>query len=114
MTTVGVFSARADGARLEGMLVELQHSDFIYAQTAQDQTIYAFKHVLTQEVTYQSLLSNRRERLHETVALEHEFRDPHQHGELGAIRRSGDSAIGACGGGGQPSRRDAPGRDAAG
>jgi class 3 adenylate cyclase/tetratricopeptide (TPR) repeat protein len=57
----------ADGARLEGMLVELQHSDFIYAQTAQDQTIYAFKHVLTQEVTYQSLLSNRRKRLHETV-----------------------------------------------
>ena len=57
----------ADGARLDGMLVELQHSDFIYAQTAQDQTIYAFKHILTLEVTYQSLLSNRRKRLHETV-----------------------------------------------
>ncbi len=57
----------ADRARLDRMLVELQHSDFIYPQTAQDQTNYAFKHVLTQEVTYQSLLSNRRKRLHETV-----------------------------------------------
>ena len=57
----------ADSARLDGMLAELQHSEFIYAQAAQDQTIYAFKHVLTEDVTYQSLLSNRRKRLHETV-----------------------------------------------
>jgi len=56
-----------EGARLDGMLAELQHSDFIYAQTAHDQPIYAFNHILTQEVTYQSLLSNRRKRLHETV-----------------------------------------------
>ena len=57
----------ADEARLDGMLAELQHSDFIYAQTALDQTVYAFKHVLSQEVTYQSLLTNRRKRLHEFV-----------------------------------------------
>jgi class 3 adenylate cyclase/predicted ATPase len=57
----------ADGAELDGMLAELQHSDFIHAQTGQDQPIFAFKHILTQEVTYQSLLSNRRKRLHDTV-----------------------------------------------
>src|SRR6516165_610379 len=57
----------ADGARLDGMLAELQYSDFIHAQTGQDQPIFAFKHILTQEVTYQSLLSNRRKRLHDTV-----------------------------------------------
>jgi len=49
------------------MLAELQYSDFIHAQTGQDQPIFAFKHILTQEVTYQSLLSNRRKRLHDTV-----------------------------------------------
>ena len=57
----------ADGAPVERMLLELQHADFVYAQTAKDQTMYAFRHVLTQEVTYQSLLSNRRKRLHELV-----------------------------------------------
>ncbi len=57
----------ANGARLDGMLADLQQSAFIYAQTGQDQLIYAFKHVLIQEVTYRSLLSNRRKRLHETI-----------------------------------------------
>lgn len=56
-----------DETTLEKTMVELQRSDFIYAQSAKDRTIYVFKHVLTQEVTYQSLLSDRRKRLHERV-----------------------------------------------
>jgi class 3 adenylate cyclase/tetratricopeptide (TPR) repeat protein len=58
---------RIEATRLDGMLVELQNSDFIYAQTTHDQTTYAFRHILTQEVTYQSLLASRRRRLHEAV-----------------------------------------------
>jgi predicted ATPase len=56
-----------DAARVDGMLVELQHSDFIHPRTAEDPTTYAFKHILTQEVAYQSLLASRRMRLHEAA-----------------------------------------------
>ena len=64
-------------ARLHGMLAELQASEFIYEQPAFPQTEYVFKHALTQEVAYNSMLVEQRKALHERTgqALESIFPD---------------------------------------
>jgi predicted ATPase len=54
--------------KLERMLSELQASEFIYEQPAPSEPEYAFKHALTQEVAYNSLLMERRRGLHERTA----------------------------------------------
>jgi class 3 adenylate cyclase/tetratricopeptide (TPR) repeat protein len=58
-------------AETEKIMSDLQAADFIYAQTAiqgdKNQLDYAFKHVLTQEVAYQSILGQRRQSLHRRV-----------------------------------------------
>lgn len=55
----------------ESILSDLQAADFIYAQSSiqsgKNQPDYAFKHVLTQEVAYQSLLAEQRRALHRRV-----------------------------------------------
>jgi predicted ATPase/class 3 adenylate cyclase len=50
---------------LEPMLARLQTGEFIYEQPAADDLNYTFKHALTQEVAYNSLLVERRKLLHE-------------------------------------------------
>src|SRR5216683_1982459 len=50
--------------RLDRMLAELQAAEFIYEQPALTDIEYAFKHALTQEVAYNSLLIERRKLLH--------------------------------------------------
>ena len=50
------------------MLSELQLGEFIYEQPASGDVEYIFKHALTNEVAYSSLLSERRKLLHERVA----------------------------------------------
>jgi predicted ATPase len=50
---------------LNRMLSALQLAEFIYEQPAIGDTEYIFKHALTQEVTYNSLLIERRKLLHE-------------------------------------------------
>jgi tetratricopeptide (TPR) repeat protein len=57
-------AARRDD-ELERMLSELQSGEFIYEQPAMADIEYEFKHALTQEVAYNSLLTERREMLHE-------------------------------------------------
>jgi predicted ATPase len=52
---------------LERMLAELQASEFIYEQPALAGAEYIFKHALTQEVAYNSLLVERRKLLHERI-----------------------------------------------
>ena len=52
-------------AQLERMLVDLQAGEFIYEQPALTDAEYIFKHALTQEVAYNSLLMERRKLLHE-------------------------------------------------
>ncbi|TDF67152.1 adenylate/guanylate cyclase domain-containing protein [Cupriavidus sp. L7L] len=47
------------------LLARLQAGEFIYEQPAFPEVEYSFKHALTQEVTYGSLLSERRRALHE-------------------------------------------------
>jgi predicted ATPase len=55
-------------AQLERMLSDLQTGEFIYEQPALPGVEYAFKHALTQEVAYNSLLIERRKLLHERAA----------------------------------------------
>jgi class 3 adenylate cyclase/tetratricopeptide (TPR) repeat protein len=51
-------------AQLERMLAGLQAAEFIYEQPALTDIEYAFKHALTQQVAYNSLLIERRKLLH--------------------------------------------------
>jgi predicted ATPase len=55
-------------ARLGRMLAHLQTAEFIYEQPARGGAQYAFKHALTQEITYNSLLMAQRTALHERAA----------------------------------------------
>jgi class 3 adenylate cyclase/predicted ATPase len=62
-------------ATLERTLAELRAAEFIYEQPALADIEYVFKHALTQEVAYNSLLVERRKLLHERAgrALESMF-----------------------------------------
>jgi hypothetical protein len=65
-------NAAAGQSELNRMLSDLQLGEFIYEQPAVGDTEYVFKHALTQEVAYNSVLMERRQQLHERagVALE--------------------------------------------
>jgi len=54
---------------LAPMLSNLQAAEFIYEQPAFPENEYTFKHALTQEVAYGSVLMERRRILHERTAL---------------------------------------------
>src|SRR3984893_1717801 len=49
------------------LLSDLQLGEFIYEQPAMGDTEYIFKHALTQEVAYNSVLHERRKQLHERI-----------------------------------------------
>ena len=54
-----------DGARpLEPLLLALTRQEFLFARTSAEGPMYVFKHALTQEVAYESLLTTRRQALH--------------------------------------------------
>jgi predicted ATPase/class 3 adenylate cyclase len=87
--------AGSSEAQLERILVDLQRGEFIYEQPAFPDAQYIFKHALTQEVAYNSLLLERREHLHNRVACAiEEISDAHldeHYGELAHhYGRSGD------------------------
>jgi tetratricopeptide (TPR) repeat protein len=52
---------------LEPLLGELQRLEFVYEHTDADEPVYVFKHVLTQDVAYDSLLQERRRALHARI-----------------------------------------------
>lgn len=54
---------------LNQMLADLQTADFIYEQPTTGDIKFTFKHALTQEVAYNSLLIERRKLLHEHVGI---------------------------------------------
>src|SRR5712691_12081710 len=54
---------------LDRMLGDLQLAEFIYEQPAFPEAEYIFKHALTQEVAYNSILLERRKQIHEQAAL---------------------------------------------
>ncbi|HEY6418984.1 MAG TPA: hypothetical protein VIX59_08275, partial [Candidatus Binataceae bacterium] len=62
---VSLIRAVSDADDLEAMLEHLQLAEFIYEQPAVGDTGYIFKHALTQEVTYNSILIDRRKQIHE-------------------------------------------------
>ncbi len=53
---------------MHGLLSHLRNGEFIYEQPAFPEPEYIFKHALTQEVAYNSLLVERRKVLHERAA----------------------------------------------
>lgn len=53
---------------LEPVLEELRRAEFLYKVPAEDQSVHFFKHALTQEVAYESLLARRRRELHGRIA----------------------------------------------
>ena len=53
---------------VQGLLTRLQRGEFIFEQPAFPELEYTFKHPLTQEVAYHSLLMERRRALHERTA----------------------------------------------
>ena len=61
-----VVSAKSED-ELERLIVRLQLGEFVYEQPSITDVEYIFKHALTQEVAYNSLLLERRKQLHEHV-----------------------------------------------
>ena len=61
--------------QLQRSLSSLQLAEFIYEQPAFPEVEYTFKHALTQEVAYNSLLTERRRAMHERIgrAMEQQF-----------------------------------------
>jgi hypothetical protein len=59
-------------AELQQMLAELQLAEFIYELPAPGDIAYNFKHALTREVVYNSILLERRRQIHERAAQEFE------------------------------------------
>jgi class 3 adenylate cyclase len=55
-------------ADLDRLLSSLQHKEFLYEQPAFPEAEYSFKHALTQEVAYNSVLHERRKALHARTA----------------------------------------------
>jgi len=62
---------------LKSYLLELQGLEFIYEKSLFPELEYIFKHALTQEVAYKSLLIKRRKEIHEKIgkAIEELYRD---------------------------------------
>ena len=73
----GVLSREITGEVIERMLSELQLAEFIYEQPAVGDLEYTFKHALTHDVAYHSVLNERRRMLHERIgaALESTYAD---------------------------------------
>jgi class 3 adenylate cyclase/predicted ATPase len=69
--------SESTGLRTEGILSDLQTGEFIFEQLGVNDARYVFKHALTQEVAYGSLLMEHRKQLHERTgqALESIFSD---------------------------------------
>ena len=83
-------------SQLDGALAHLQSAEFVHEQPAAGDVEYIFKHALTQEVAYNSLLIEHRKLLHERIAramellfadrLDDHFKDLAHH-----YRRSNDT-----------------------
>jgi tetratricopeptide (TPR) repeat protein len=92
---------------LNGMLNDLQLSEFIYEQPAVGDIEYTFKHALTRDVAYNSVLVERRKALHERIgaALEllysnglddHLAELAHHYGRSGNAGKAVEFCLRAC------------------
>ena len=75
----------AEVSALEGSLSELQRRELVREKSRMPQRLYSFKHGLTQEAAYDSLLLSRRRELHKRIA---EYLEEHDSGRKGAIARN--------------------------
>jgi tetratricopeptide (TPR) repeat protein len=66
ISLIGAVVTKTDD-ELSALLNDLQLREFIYEQPAVGDTEYIFKHALTQEVAYNSVLIERRKQLHERI-----------------------------------------------
>jgi tetratricopeptide (TPR) repeat protein len=57
-----------EAAPFDAELAELCRQEFLYERPGADETTYVFKHALTQDVAYDSLLARRRRQLHLAAA----------------------------------------------
>jgi len=57
-----------DPGVLEEALAGLRHAELLYEHQVDSEAVYVFKHALTQDVAYESQLSDRRRRAHAAVA----------------------------------------------
>ena len=66
---VRLLSAIWDGpGTLDPHLLDLQRQEFLHERPGTGEPVYLFKHALTQDVAYDSMLTTRREALHEAAA----------------------------------------------
>jgi predicted ATPase len=77
LTLVKKVASRPDD-EIERILRDLQLRKFIYEQPSQFDVEYIFKHALTQEVAYNSVLQERRRMLHERIGYALEKLYPNQ------------------------------------
>jgi tetratricopeptide (TPR) repeat protein len=68
LSLLGAVVTKSDD-ELNRLLNDLQLGEFIYEQPASGNIEYVFKHALTQEVAYNSLLTERRKLVHERTAM---------------------------------------------
>lgn len=59
---------QTDRDEVAGRLEDLRRSEFVFPSAADPEPIYSFKHALTQDVVYTSLLERRRRQFHAAVA----------------------------------------------
>ena len=89
------------GDGIERRLADLRAADFIYEEPAWPDTRYVFKHALTQEVAYNSVLNERRKLLHERTAAgievifhgrldDHVADLAHHYGRSGNVRKAAE------------------------
>ncbi len=57
-----------DPGSLDPHLLELKRLEFLYEDTREKERLYVFKHALTQDVAYETLLKSHRQILHEATA----------------------------------------------
>ena len=57
-----------EAAPFDAEISELCRQEFLYERPGADETVYVFKHALTQDVAYDSLLARRRRQLHLVAA----------------------------------------------
>ena len=67
MSLLQAITALPEEALWQG-LQHLHHAEFLYETRPAPDRTYAFKHVLTQEAAYQSLLKRTRQQVHQQIA----------------------------------------------
>jgi tetratricopeptide (TPR) repeat protein len=84
--------SQPDTKALESQFQVLQRRDFARIETQQPRPVYIFKHNITQEVVYQTLLESQRQGLHVAVAEAIEARAPDDVERLAHHYSQGDTS----------------------